>query len=219
MLWPHLWSYHSLNDGNLWLESQKHSSILICTSEMVGINASLCTLLSPSIDICLCRTRLPATDREWAGVGRSHVSDRQLVSVSTVVLILRVRTRSKMSYHWVCVCVFVIWEKTYQLVSHAHAGRTSFRLFLQIISSHHSIYALQLDGFIKPTLMYLNEQPEHSFCFTVDINTCVFMPECKNIWRERTKSLFKWVSLWKQLAIVRKCDVYKSECVIFHHVK
>lgn len=105
MLWPHLWSYHSLNDGNLWLESQQPSSILICTSEMGGINASLCRSLSPSIHICLCRTRLPVPGRAWAGVGRSHVSDRQLVSVSTVVLILRVRTRSKMSYHRVCVCV------------------------------------------------------------------------------------------------------------------
>lgn len=142
---------------------------------MVGINASLCTSASPSIHICLCRTRLPATGREWAGVGRSHVSDRQLVSVSTVVLILRVHTRSKMSCHWVCVCVFVIWEEAYQLVSHAHAGRTSFRLFLQIISSHHSIYALQPKGFIKPKLMHFNEQPEHIFCFTVDLNICVFM--------------------------------------------
>lgn len=106
MLWPHLWSYHSLNDGKLWLESQQPSSILICTSEIDGINASLCTSLSPSIHICLCRTCLPTTGREWAGVGRSHVSDRQLVSVSTAVLILRVHTRSKMSYHWVCVCLW-----------------------------------------------------------------------------------------------------------------
>lgn len=108
------------------------------------------------------------------------------------------------------MCVFVIWEKAYQLVSHAHAGRTSFRLLLQIISSHHSISALQLDGFINPTLVHFNEQPEHIFCFTVDLNICVFMPKCKNIWCERTKSLFKWVSLWKQLASVGKCDVYKK---------